>query len=61
MADPRTPDLAPGMLSLCEDAQKLQAVFPPPVIEKSGSWRPAPWDCGPASAWIADGMPRVTT
>ncbi len=63
MADPRTPTtamsaaLAPGLESLCRDAERLATTFPPPLIEKTGSWRPAPWDLGPASAWLARGMP----
>ena len=59
MADPRKSLLAPGIESLCLDAQRLVATFPAPMTEKSGSWRPAPYDLGPASRWLRDGMPPV--
>ena len=59
MADPRTPT-CPNLIKLCEDASRLAATYPPPLIEKSGSWRPAPYDCGPAAQWLRDGMtPRL--
>ncbi|GAA0630074.1 hypothetical protein GCM10009547_37240 [Sporichthya brevicatena] len=66
MADPRTQFtgtstgtfvLDPGLELLCRDAERLATTFPPPLIEKTGSWRPAPWDLSPASAWLARGMP----
>jgi hypothetical protein len=63
MADLRDPEslLAPGMLALCQDAQRLCATYPAPALEKTGSWHPGPWDLGPASAWLRDGMPQLVT
>jgi hypothetical protein len=55
MADPRTAT-CPNLIKLCEDAARLGVTYPPPVVEKAGSWRPAPYDCGPASAWLSGGM-----
>lgn len=50
----------PNLLALCNDAASLATVFPPPLIEKTGSWRPAAYDCAPASAWLSGGMlPRT--
>jgi len=61
MADPLVFPIAPGLESLCRDAQQLVAVFPAPMVEKSGSWRPAPYDLAPCSAWLSGGMQPYTT
>ncbi|HUR76264.1 MAG TPA: hypothetical protein VMZ00_18410 [Sporichthya sp.] len=60
MADPRAPRppaLAPGMVSLCQDAQRLGATYPAPALEKSGSWHPAPWSISSEVRALCGGAP----
>lgn len=60
MADPRRPSsspLAPGMASLCRDAETLAATYPAPPQPKPSSWHPAPLSVSPGARRLCDGAP----
>ncbi|MBA3744819.1 hypothetical protein [Sporichthya sp.] len=57
MADPRKSLLAPGMASLCQDAQALSAIYPAPPQPAPSSWHPAPLAVSPGARSLCDNVP----
>ncbi len=54
---PSSPPLAPGLASLCRDAEALAVSYPAPPQPVPSSWHPAPLHVSPGARRLGDNVP----